>query len=75
MRLISSSLKGSFCSLRPSPESRVFGFLTIRAGLRSVHSFDKQYSKKLLTMLMRRGAVLALTFHEDLNSRTSDGPN
>jgi hypothetical protein len=39
------------------------GSLTILAGLRSIHSFEWQYSKKLRTTLMRLGAVMALTFH------------
>lgn len=46
IRFSSSSENGSFCSLRRSAESRVRRFLTSRAGLRGIHSFAKQNSKK-----------------------------
>src|ERR1035437_8151042 len=68
MRRNSASVKGNFCSLRRSAVSRLRGFLTMRAGLRGVHSFVRQNSKNALTMLMLLAAVRGLTGHDDLKS-------
>src|ERR1035438_7624674 len=73
IRVRSSSVNGirsfSLSSLR------LCFFRTRRAGLRLIHSFDKQNSKNVLRIAIFLAAVLAATFHDLRNSRISAGPH
>jgi hypothetical protein len=55
--------EGHFCPARFSPAWRPFGFVAMRAGLRDIHSLETQYSKKGLSIAMRRAPVWGLMAH------------
>src|SRR4051794_27933021 len=62
----STPVKGSRCSAVSI--SRPLGFFTGCAGLRIIHWLETQYSKKGLSIAIRRAPVLGLIAHEVRNS-------